>query len=759
MYRTLATALSLALLGASPAAAQQSPPVIAGLAHDGLSPVDRGLVLMSELGCASCHDLGAQPGLELAKSAPDLARVGERVLHPYLRKFIANPRAVEPGTTMPDVMHGMDAGARDAAAEVLLHFLLSGSEKRARPEGPDPKAFDKGQQLFHEVGCVACHAPRDKSARETAGVVANAVPLGPLAGKYTVTSLMKFLESPGRVRASHRMPNFNLSPQELYDISHYLLQDAKATQPLELDPAKVAAGKQKFAELGCASCHSLDGVATPTQRTIRESAGGCVSGKRGAWPHFALSGSQRTDIIAALSAGEQTPDPEREIRRTLATLNCIACHQRGKFGGIPEDRNEFFTTEDENLGEAGRLPPTLTGVGAKLQSAWLSEAIGYGQAIRNSVKTRMPGFGGASGAHLAKLFGSVDELAPAKITELPRNRKAAGEVRKVGHQLVGNKGMNCITCHTFAGLRADAMQAVDLVASTGQRLRPEWFYHYMRDPFRFAPDVVMPQFFPDGKSTRPDIAGGDVDTQISSIWHYLAEGRNSRRPSGLIRESMEIKVANEAVMLRRKVQNTGKRGISVGYPGGVNVTFDAESLSLNQIWWGRFVDASGVWAGQGSGAARIMERNRTDLGLGPTFAKLGSPTAEWPTAGRRELAHEFLGYSLDDKQRPTFRYRCYGMTIEDACVETKTASGRVTLKRTLKLRGIGARTLHMRVVREAKLNEASKGVVEVGRHLRIRLPAGSYRIRPSGKAQELVVAIQIRAGRSEFVIEYEENRK
>ena len=70
------------------------------------------------------------------------------------------------------------------------------------------------------------------------------------------------------------------------------------------------------------------------------------------------------------------------------------------------------------------------------------------------------------------------------------------------------------------------------------------------------------------------------------------------------------------------------------------LTFDAESLALNQIWWGRFVDASGVWSGQGSGAARVMERQRTDLGKGPAFAELANATAPWPGASRRELQHE-----------------------------------------------------------------------------------------------------------------------
>ena len=74
-----------------------------------------------------------------------------------------------------------------------------------------------------------------------------------------------------------------------------------------------------------------------------------------------------------------------------------------------------------------------------------------------------------------------------------------------------------------------------------------------------------------------DLAGGDPKKQLNALWHYLAEGRNTRQPSGMVRASMEIVVGDEAVMLRRSVQDTGKRGISVGYPLKVNLTFDAEN--------------------------------------------------------------------------------------------------------------------------------------------------------------------------------------
>ena len=50
------------------------------------------------------------------------------------------------------------------------------------------------------------------------------------------------------------------------------------------------------------------------------------------------------------------------------------------------------------------------------------------------------------------------------------------------------------------------MAAVDLVETTTQRLRKDWFYHYMLQPVRFRSITIMPQFFPEGVSILRDVA-------------------------------------------------------------------------------------------------------------------------------------------------------------------------------------------------------------------------------------------------------------
>ena len=150
------------------------------------------------------------------------------------------------------------------------------------------------------------------------------------------------------------------------------------------------------------------------------------------------------------------------------------------------------------------------------------------------------------------------------------------------------------------------MPGVDLT-EMAERLHKEWFFQYMRSPQAISPNTVMPSFWPGGKAIRKEILDGDTDQQIGAVWEYLQDGRQARVPRGLRREPIEL-LASEghAAMLRRSYQGIGKRGIGVGYPGGVNLAFDAEQLRLAMIWKGKFADPAGVWRSQGHGTVRPL---------------------------------------------------------------------------------------------------------------------------------------------------------
>ena len=184
-------------------------PVVPGL--NGTHPLDErgvGEVLLGELRCEACHADEDSRAFH-RQTAPDLAKVGRRVSPEYLRRFIAEPSRVHPGVKMPDVLSGQSKAGRGEVAEALTHFLVGLSAKSftgGKPGGGDAKA---GRSLFHEIGCVACHSPRDGEGREvTAGGLFS---LAHVPAKYGHESLVEFLFNPHRARPSGRMPDFHLS--------------------------------------------------------------------------------------------------------------------------------------------------------------------------------------------------------------------------------------------------------------------------------------------------------------------------------------------------------------------------------------------------------------------------------------------------------------------------------------------------------------------------------------------------------------------
>ncbi|NBS05565.1 MAG: hypothetical protein EBS64_10355, partial [Verrucomicrobia bacterium] len=104
--------------------------------------------------CVNCH--GGETGLP-ALRGPALATVTQRVRSEWLRKFVADPASVHPGTVMPQVL----AKADDKTLVAIEHYLASLKPKTAS-KGPAKILHvngARGGELFNTLGCVACHAP------------------------------------------------------------------------------------------------------------------------------------------------------------------------------------------------------------------------------------------------------------------------------------------------------------------------------------------------------------------------------------------------------------------------------------------------------------------------------------------------------------------------------------------------------------------------------------------------------------------------
>jgi mono/diheme cytochrome c family protein len=570
-----------------------------------------------------------------------------------VRAFLADPATAKPGTTMPNVFAALPEAERRDAVEALTHFVM---QSRERPPGASaaPGSPEDGKELFHSIGCVACHGQ---------------VPLTRLGEKYAPGELARFLEKPLETRPAARMPDLHLAREEAAHLAAYLAPGPPAAEPaFTAEPAFVKRGGELYQSLGCAACH---GGGEAKAKPLRElKSGGCLSPE--AKPHvpqYGLSSEQRTAITAVLARPAMAAGGAEEIRHLMLQRNCFACHSRGGGGGPAPELAVHFTSTRDDLGDQGRFPPPLDGVGRKLQP-WALESIIQGKnPVRSYMRVRMPDFGEEAAARLTALFAAADADPNEKPTAAKDNPNQVGR-NDPGRELVGTKGYACIACHELHGHPSLGIGAYDL-AEMPRRLRPEWMRDFLINPAAFPTGARMPSFWPNGKPLNPKIGGSNTERQIDHIRVYLTEVDQSLPPEGFIdHAAFELKPADQPIVFRTFVAGVSTHAIAVGFPGGVNAVFDALGSRWALAWRGRFLDADGTWN------QRVAKMEKP----------LGEEIVNIEQAGTLSLAGaapKYRGYRLGRDGVPIFLYELGPLQIEDRVEPTANRC----LRRTLRVTG------------------------------------------------------------------------
>jgi mono/diheme cytochrome c family protein len=486
----------------------------------------------------------------------------------------------------------------------------------------------------------------------------------------------------------------------------------------------VAKGRELFQSKGCAGCHDAGPGFKPVDARPLV-AGHCKP------LDFGLNGRQEKAIEAAVAKAEEKPSPAKKVERTMLALHCFACHERGKRGGVGQERYAAFTTTYEDTGDEGKVPPHLNGVGAKLKREWLQTVLNTAPKVRPYMNTRMPVFGPANVAGLADEFEKADE--PAAAAGEPRS----AELIKAGRLLTGTKGLSCVQCHMFQNQKSLGIPGMDLVHMS-QRLRREWFAAYLLDPAGLRPGTRMPTFWPEGKSVRKDILEGDTPRQVEAIWQYLSEGGKAPMPVGVGPQPiLLVPPPGEALLYRNFISGAGTRAIGVGYPERANLAWDANQMRPALIWQGDFIDAAKHWLDRGAGSQGPAGENVVALPDGAPFAVLATESAPWPKESGKKAGYQFGGYDLDAKRRPTFLYTWNQVEVRDffEAVEGKPNPG---FKRTLTLQS-----------KEAVANAWFRAAAA-----KSALKIGVDGATPVARGNELLVPLDLKGGKRTLVLTY-----
>jgi sugar phosphate isomerase/epimerase/cytochrome c551/c552 len=204
--------------------------------------------LFEDLGCIACHRL--TPATEAdAYDRLTLAHVARKFRPGKLVEFLRKPQAHFPLTAMPDF--SLSAGE----AESLAQFLTGGEPVKlpATPELERASA-ERGESLFRERRCIACHAVSDAAATDAAR--AASIPVRDLARGC--------LASKDADRGA--TPRFQLSAADSAAVT--ALYRRKESALPSMTPSEML--PQMITSLRCGACHNRDHAVAPLRWIVAE---------------------------------------------------------------------------------------------------------------------------------------------------------------------------------------------------------------------------------------------------------------------------------------------------------------------------------------------------------------------------------------------------------------------------------------------------------------------------------------------------------
>lgn len=481
----------------------------------GAEVVSRGADLFMEMGCYGCHDV---KGITyLPKYAPPLKAVNVKLLQAkdWIYTWLKDPAAFNPNTAMPNFK------LPDEEIAKLTAFLLSLSPGKPYPRiSLDGASAEEGERLFTERGCRGCHAVKadEKCA-------APRVPhLAGIGSKVNPEWLDQRIADPKQDNPDASMPKLELKDEERHALVAYLVS-LKRDEPLkpapDLSGIDTEEGKKLLKQYECYGCHAVEGfekvrpsvpdLSEFARRPVAELDFGTVPNlerTKWAWldkklrdprayesekiklkmPLHKLSDEEIAALITrTLAFDDRAVAAPYTVRATAATeslremswmtlhLHCNGCHQ---LGGRDAHIAQFF--ERKNM-----APPTIQGVGARLQGQYMYEFLLEPKQIRPWLKLRMPSFKFTEPQAQAIVagFAAAEKVANpytyvAK-ENIPPDRFARG-VRRFRH-------FKCVQCHPTSidqGLPED-VDPEDLSINlmlVKSRLRPEWIRDFMTRP-------------------------------------------------------------------------------------------------------------------------------------------------------------------------------------------------------------------------------------------------------------------------------------
>jgi mono/diheme cytochrome c family protein len=509
-----------------------------GRCHTGESVAEapllsRGRALMASSGCFACHAVRGQEGFR--SDAPPLETIGVKTGGEWLRRWLKDPRAMDPNATMPNFQ------LSEADIEALSHYLFNqamrwevASKIRAAENEP-PGDVAVGKKIFSESRCISCHTVEGKGQ-------GSAPELSKVASSVTRGWLLAFVRDPHLIHPRTRMPQYHFGDAESRDVVAYMESEfrdfdapPKMLEPIRVNQTLAEAGAKVFRRAGCFACHTepsgseekfgpeLNGIgdkraasldfgrrsdltrALPTWLAAKiESPRSFADGLR--MPSYKFGPEDRRAIVTALLSLGARPVPEAyrppvshvssllpggSVGRLMDQYRCLSCHRVGEAGG-----------------DISAAP--LTFEGSKVQRDWLVEYLVLSFTIRPILEERMPVFRmpREDATKLADAFQNF-YLDPTIPEDPFSGRPVSDGDAGAGQRLYAELG--CRACHIM-GAAGGGYYGPPL-SDSGRRLKKGWTFTWLKGPQRWRSDVRCPDY-------------GLSDTDALRLTAYLATAQN-----------------------------------------------------------------------------------------------------------------------------------------------------------------------------------------------------------------------------------------
>jgi cytochrome c1 len=237
--------------------------------------ITHGKRLVSDYGCASCHEIA---GIKKPENfAPELSRIGSKpvtqlvflpgmqhTLPDYIATKIKQPRSFGQGLKMPQ--YTFTPAQIDSLTTALLSLndrsnTLPSSLAVAATRESDYQPAGKAGKLMTDLACFSCHRINGHG--------------GDMAPDLTWEGssvqrpwLVDFLKNPGTLRPSliRRMPRFNFTDGEVNELTDYMMTvyqnpavDRESMPLSGYSQGEIDLGKQLFyGKYACQGCHIVD---------------------------------------------------------------------------------------------------------------------------------------------------------------------------------------------------------------------------------------------------------------------------------------------------------------------------------------------------------------------------------------------------------------------------------------------------------------------------------------------------------------------